>query len=154
MSRRRLGIVLGVLVLIAVFSALRRSLGIELEPESIRDAVERLGIWGPLAFVALVALRIPLGVPSALALIGGGLVFGSLEGTLYGAAGLLISALAVFLGARWAGREAVEARVPGRLRYLLDVVGSPLGALFIAVGTAYPRSPITAFPVVAGVTRM
>ncbi len=154
MSRRRLGIVLGVLALIAVFVALRRTLGLELAPESIREAVARLGLWGPLVFVAIVALRIPLAVPSAFALIGGGLVFGRVEGTLYGAAGLLISALAAFLGSRWAGRSAVEARVPMRLRYLLDVAGSRLGALFVALGTAYPLSVITSYHLLAGVTGM
>jgi uncharacterized membrane protein YdjX (TVP38/TMEM64 family) len=154
MSRRRLRFALAAVALIAVFVALRRALGLELEPDSIRESVDRLGVWGPLAYVAIVALRIPLGVPSGLALIGGGLVFGSLEGTLYGAAGLLISAIAVFFGSRYVGREVIESRVPVRLRYLLDVAGSRVGALFIALGTAYPLSPITSFPLIAGVTTM
>ncbi|HKA13906.1 MAG TPA: VTT domain-containing protein [Myxococcota bacterium] len=154
MAVRRLWFALGALALIAIFGALRRELGIHLEPESIRDAVGRLGVWGPLVFVGIVALRIPLGVPSALALIGGGLVFGSVEGTLYGAAGLLISAIAVFLVSRWAGRDVIESRVPPRLRYLVDLAGSRVGALFVALGTAYPLSPITSFPLVAGVTGM
>jgi uncharacterized membrane protein YdjX (TVP38/TMEM64 family) len=154
MTRRRLGIVIGALALIAVFAVVRRSLGLELAPESIRASVDRLGIWGPLAFVTIVALRIPLGVPSAIALIGGGLVFGSVEGTLYGGAGLLISALFVFLGSRWAGRDAVEARVPLRMRPLLDASGSRIGALFLALGTMYPLSPITGFHLLAGVTGM
>ena len=154
MSRRRLRLVLAAVALVAIFVALRRALGIELEPESIRDAVDRLGVWGPLVFVAIVALRIPLGVPSGLALIGGGLVFGSVEGTLYGAAGLLISAIAVFLGSRYVGREVIESRVPVRLRYLLDVAGSRLGAVFVTFGTAYPLSPFTSFALVAGITSM
>lgn len=154
MSRRRIRFALAALALIAVFVALRRALGIELEPESIRDSVDRLGVWGPLVFVAIVALRIPLGVPSGLALIGGGLVFGGVEGTLYGAAGLLISAIAVFLGSRYVGREVIESRVPVRLRYLLDIAGSRVGAVFVAFGTAYPLSPFTSFALVAGITSM
>jgi uncharacterized membrane protein YdjX (TVP38/TMEM64 family) len=153
LSRRTL-LLLGVFALIAVFMALRRALGIELNAESIRAAVDRLGVWGPLAFVAIVALRIPLAVPSALVLIGGGIVFGSVEGTLYGAAGLLLSAIAAFLGSRWAGRDAVEKRIPVRMRYLLDLAGSRMGALVVAVGTAYPLSVITSFHLVAGVTTM
>jgi hypothetical protein len=34
------------IVLIAAFVALRRALGIELQPRSIRDSVDRLGVWG------------------------------------------------------------------------------------------------------------
>ena len=36
-------------------------------------------------------------------------MFGTLAGTLYGAVGLLLSALVLFVGARWAGRDAVAA---------------------------------------------
>jgi len=154
MSRRRLAFSLGALAVIAAFVALRRALGLQLQPDSIREAVERLGIWGPFAFVAIVALRIPLGVPSGFALIGGGLLFGSVEGTLYGATGLLISALGAFLGSRWVGRDAVVSRLPARLHYLLDVAGSRLGALFVALGTAYPISVVTSYHLLAGVTGM
>ena len=154
LSRRTLAIVLGAVVLIAVFATLRRTLGLELDFQSIRDTVDRFGFWGPLAFVGIVALRIPLAVPSAFVLIGGGMLFGSVEGTLYGAAGLLISAIAAFLGSRWAGRDAIEARIPLRMRYLLDLAGSRMGALVVALGTAYPLSVITSYHLVAGVTTM
>ena len=153
-SRRTIVIVIAAVALIAAFWTLRRTLGIELNPESIRASVDRLGVWGPLAFVAIVALRIPLAVPSAIVLIGGGVIFGSVEGTLYGAAGLLISAVAAFLGSRWAGRAAVEARVPTRMRYLFDLAGSRMGALVVAIGTAYPLSVITSLHLIAGVTTM
>jgi uncharacterized membrane protein YdjX (TVP38/TMEM64 family) len=154
MRRRPLVIAVGVVALLAVLVALRRSLGLEFEADSVRRVVDGLGIWAPLAFVGIVAFRVPLGMPSAFVLMGGGLVFGTLEGTLYGAAGLLVSALVVFLSSRWAGRDAVEARVPARFRHLLDVAGSRVGALFIAVGTAYPLSPITSYHLLAGVTGM
>jgi len=154
LSRRTAVIVLVVVVLVAGFVTLRRALGIELNTDSIRDAVDRLGFWGPLVFVGIVALRVPLAVPSALVLMAGGIVFGSVEGTVYGAAGLLISAIAVFLGSRWKGRDAIEARIPVRMRYLLDLAGSRMGALVVALGTAYPLSVITSFHLVAGVTTM
>jgi len=154
MSRRKLALVLGGIVLLAAFLTLRRALGLELKPDTIRAAVDEMGVWAPLVFVGIVAFRVPLMVPSALILIAGGLVFGSVEGTLYGAAGLVLSALVLFLSARWAGREVVEARLPARLRYPLEVAGSRAGALFIAVGTAYPLSLISAYPLLAGVTGM
>ena len=111
-----MALVLGALALFAAFVMLRRALGLGLEPDAIREAVDEMGVWAPLVFVAIVAFRIPLMVPSALILIAGGLVFGSVEGTLYGAAGLVLSALVLFLTSRWAGRDAVEARLPARLR--------------------------------------
>jgi uncharacterized membrane protein YdjX (TVP38/TMEM64 family) len=154
LSRRTVAIVLGAIAVAALFFTLRRVLGLELSPDSIRDAVDRLGVWGPLAFIAIVALRIPLMVPSALVLMGGGIAFGIVEGTLYGATGLLITAIAAFLGSRWAGRDAIEARIPARMRHLFDLAGSRMGALAVALGTAYPASVITSFHLVAGVTSM
>jgi uncharacterized membrane protein YdjX (TVP38/TMEM64 family) len=154
MSRRTIAVVLGTLVLFAAFWALRRSLGLDFHPEAIRDAVDRLGVWGPLAFVGIVALRIPLAVPSGFVLIAGGIMFGPVEGTLYGAAGLSISAVAAFLGSRWAGREAVVARIPARMRYVLDLAGSRMGAIVVALATAYPLSVVTPWHLVAGITGM
>lgn len=152
--RRRWTIALGLVALVAVLVALRRGVGLEFSPDAVRTWVERLGPWGPLAFVGVVAFRVPLGLPSAIVLMGGGLVFGGLAGTIYGAAGLTVSALVVFGGARWGGRGAVTQRLPERFAPLLEVAGSRLGAVFVALGTAYPMSPITIYHLIAGVTRM
>ena len=154
MRRRKLFWVLGALAVLAAFTALRSYLGLGLEPDAIRASVDEMGVWAPLVFVGIVAFRIPLMVPSALILIAGGLVFGSVEGTLYGASGLVLSALVLFLTSRWTGREAVEARLPARLRAPLEIVGSRAGALFIAAGTAYPLGLISAYPLLAGITGM
>jgi uncharacterized membrane protein YdjX (TVP38/TMEM64 family) len=152
--RRRWQFPLLALGLIALFLILRRAIGIELHPDSMREAVQGLGFWGPLVFVGIVIFRIPLMVPSAIVLIAGGLLFGTALGTLYGTLGLSVSAIVVFTTARWTGRSAIEARMPPRLRYLLDVAGSRAGAIFIAVGSAYPMSPITSYHLIAGVTGM
>ena len=145
--------VMGV-ALAAVFLTLRNAIGIDLDPDSVRTVVAGLGIWAPLVFVGIVVFRIPLLVPSALVLMAGGLLFGTTLGTLYGAIGLVVSAMAVFLTARWAGRGVIEKRVPERLRYLVGIAASRAGATFIAVGSAYPMSPITSYHVVAGATGM
>jgi uncharacterized membrane protein YdjX (TVP38/TMEM64 family) len=93
-------------------------------------------------------------LPSQLVLVGGGLVFGTLAGTLYGAIGILLSALVLFLASRWAGREALEARLPQRMRPILEIAASPVGALFMALGTGYPLGPITMYHLIGGVTAM
>jgi len=142
------------IALVAIFLGLRAGLGLEFSAASVSDAVERMGPLAPLAYVGIVVFRVPLGLPSQLVLVGGGALFGAAAGTLYGAIGLLLSALVYFLGARWAGREAVEARLPERFRGLLEVAGSRAGALFVGVGTAYPFGPITSYHLLAGVTAM
>lgn len=142
------------IALVASFFLLRRSLGLDFDPDSMHEAVAGMGVWAPLVYVAIVAFRVPLGLPSQLVLVGGGLVFGTLSGTLYGAVGLLTSAIFLFLTARYAGRETVVDRVPGRMRPIFDLASTRIGALFLAVGTGYPFGPITMYHLIAGVTSM
>jgi uncharacterized membrane protein YdjX (TVP38/TMEM64 family) len=147
--------VLGICALaLAGFVALRRALGIDFDPQSLQQAVAGLGIWGPLVYVGIVALRAPLGLPSGVVLIGGGLAFGAVTATLCGALGLTLSAVATFLAARMAGRASIEARLPQRMRPLIELAGSRLGAIAVSVGTAYPFGPVTLFCLLAGVTGM
>lgn len=155
MRSRRAWALLGVGVLaIAGFVVLRRALGLELNPHSLQEAVADLGIWGPLVYVGIVAFRAPLGLPSGVVLIGGGLAFGALTATLCGALGLTLSAVATFLAARMAGRASIESRLPDRMRPLIELAGSRLGAIAVSVGTAYPFGPVTLFCLLAGVTGM
>jgi uncharacterized membrane protein YdjX (TVP38/TMEM64 family) len=138
----------------AGFLLLRRTLGLEFDPASMQDAVAAMGIWAPLGYVGIVAFRVPLGLPSQLVLVGGGLVFGTVRGTAFGALGILLSAVLLFVGARWAGREVVEARLPDRMRPVFQLAETRLGALFLAAGTGYPFGPITMYHLIAGVTGM
>lgn len=151
-SRRLLRALILFSILLAGFIALRRALGLDLDPESLQQAVADMGVWGPLAFVGIVAFRVPLGLPSGLVLVGGGLAFGTLTATLCGAIGLTLSAIVYFLAARFTGRASIEARVPARMRPFLDLAGTRIGALFLALGTAYPFGPITMFHLLAGLT--
>ena len=147
-------LVVAALLVIGAFFGVRRALGLEFDPESLNAAVADMGIWAPIAYVGIVAFRVPLGLPSQLVLVGGGIVFGTLFGTLYGAAGLLASAVFLFVSARYAGREVIESRIPERMRPILDLASTRVGAVFLGVGTGYPFGPITMYHLIAGVTGM
>jgi uncharacterized membrane protein YdjX (TVP38/TMEM64 family) len=155
MTRHRAlrALLLGALV-IAGFVAVRRALGLELDPTSLQDAVADLGIWGPLVYVGIVAFRVPLGLPSGVVLLGGGLAFGTLTATICGALGLTLSAIVYFLAARFTGRASIEARLPERMKPVLELAGTRFGALFVSAVTAYPFGPVTLFCLLAGVTGM
>src|SRR5687768_6804238 len=94
----------------------RTQLGIRWELDALREFVTGLGLWGPVALVGIIAFRPVLLVPSQLALLAGGLCFGTLLGTAYGALGLTSSGLLVFGLTRWLGAEAVRTRVPAALQ--------------------------------------
>lgn len=145
------GVGLGLLAL-GIF--VRGRLGIDLDPQSIRAWVLDAGPIAPLLCIAMVAMRSLIGLPSQLVLIVCGLSFGSVWGTVYGALGLEISGIVTFQLARAAGRDAVHRKIPDRLRPLVARAGERPGALFIAVGTAYPIGVLTAYHGLAGVTAM
>ena len=132
----------------------RDRLGIDLEPQSIRQWILDTGPVAPILCVGIVALRSFIGLPSQLVLIVAGLSFGVFWGTVYGAIGLEISGLITFQLARIAGRDAVHRKIPERLRPLIARAGERPGAFFIAVATAYPIGVLTAYHGLAGVTSM
>jgi len=150
---RRGALVLVGLVLLA-FGArtLRQGLGIEWSPESLRGAIESLGVWGPVVLVLLLSARAFLLIPSQVLLVASGLCFGAWTGALYGALGVTGSGLLLFALTRWLGRDALLQRVPPRMRTLLDAGGARMGAVVVFLGTAYPVGPISAYPVGAALT--
>ena len=132
----------------------RSALGIEWSVESVRGLVDRMGIWGPIGFVALVACRTPLLLPSQLVLTVAGLCFGTLQGTVYGALGLLGSGLFAFGVTRWLGADAIRSRVPAGLRRTLEAGGTRAGAAIVSAATAYPVGPVSLIHAAAALTRM
>ena len=126
----------------------------DLSPDVLRAHLHSLGPFFPLVCIALVAFRSFMGIPSGLALMMVGIAAGPIPGTLYATVGLIISGTAIFLMARLAGREAVEARIPERFRHLLDLVGERPGIFVVLLGTAYPIGVLTPLHALAGVSAM
>jgi uncharacterized membrane protein YdjX (TVP38/TMEM64 family) len=139
---RLLAVLLGAGVVVAGL-ALRWQLGIELDPETLRSRVEALGALAPLLFVATVALRFVVLIPSWVLLTAGGACFGVVLGTLYGALGLTLMGLLQFLFVQLAGADALRARVPPRFEATLRAARSWRGAATLAVVSAYPVAPQT-----------
>jgi uncharacterized membrane protein YdjX (TVP38/TMEM64 family) len=152
---RRLALV--AVLLTALFFAgaeLRSRLGIELDVESIRRLAESMGPVAPLLFVLVVAARALLWLPSQVVLVAAGLCFGTGLGALVGGAGLMISGVALFLLARYAGRESVEHRIGRRGRALLELAAKRRGAVALAIASSYPLSPLSPLQASAGLTAM
>ncbi len=131
-------------LLVVIAAVIRSELDVEWSAESVRDLVRSVGWWGPAVFVALLAFRLVVLIPSAVLLTAAGACFGFAAGTLYGGVGLLIGALLNFGAAHWAGRDRLLAQLPPRTRERLALADSSLGVGVVALATAYPISPITA----------
>ena len=94
------------LALIAVYVALEKTgtLGTMLDGPALRESIERLGIWGPLAIVALMMLAVLVSpIPSAPIAMAAGAAYGHAWGRLYIVTGAEAGALAAFGIARMLG---------------------------------------------------
>ena len=145
------------LVLLALFfvatGELRDQLGLELTAESIRQAVSELGWWAPAGYLGLVAIRQFLALPSMLVLGAAGLLFGTALGSILGGVGMTLNALLLFTIARNMGANWVRHRLHARFPNFEDRARTA-GPLIIALATAHPMGPQTAFHFGAGVTPM
>jgi uncharacterized membrane protein YdjX (TVP38/TMEM64 family) len=154
MTRERWFALAALALLLGVAWFARTRLGISWDLDALRALVDGLGVWGPAAFVAVVTFRTVLFVPSQLALIAGGICFGTTGGTLFGALGLLASGLLVFTLTRWLGADAVRSRVPAAVQRALAAAGSRGGAALVAIGTGYPVGNVTGYHAAAALTPM
>lgn len=103
--------ILLLLALVAVYVALRETgtLGTLLDAAALRERIEHLGVWGPLAVIALMVLAILVSpIPSAPIAMAAGACFGHAWGTLYVVIGAEAGALAAFAIARMLGKGTVH----------------------------------------------
>lgn len=107
-------LLLGVLVATGVWVQHALDLSAESLIAGSRALIESCGRWGPLVFVGLCAAGLVLHAPGALLIALGGILFGKLEGFVYGWIGAVLGVSLTFLLARYALRRVVQERVVGR----------------------------------------
>jgi uncharacterized membrane protein YdjX (TVP38/TMEM64 family) len=103
--------ILTVLALVAAYWVLRetRVLDTLIDGEELRERIEHLGAWGPLAVIVLMMLAILVSpIPSAPIAMAAGAAYGHGWGTLYVLTGAEAGALAAFGLARVLGRAALQ----------------------------------------------
>lgn len=154
LTKRLLVVSAAVVLVYAAGTAIRASLGITFDAASLRDRMLELGPAAPLLFVVVVAARSLLGLPSQIVLVAAGLCFGTVVGSVVGGAGLTLSGLALFAGARYAGRDVIERRLGDRVGGVLDLTRRRSGVVFFAFAFGYPISPLSPLQAAAGWTRM
>lgn len=85
------------------------------DQQALRDRIERLGFWGPLALIVLMTAAIVMSpIPSGPIALAAGAAYGPLWGTVYVVAGAEAGALIAFAIARYLGQDRVQRWVKGR----------------------------------------
>jgi len=135
---------LGALLLFIVYEN-RRFLPKGIDLEEIQTIVEMFGVWGVLVFVGIASIRPFIFIPSALLLVIGGMVFGTIMGTILCIIGILISSsLCFLLASRFEGIFArlLKGKYLNRLGRLKDK--EAIKTLFMMrVTPGFPFDPIS-----------
>jgi uncharacterized membrane protein YdjX (TVP38/TMEM64 family)/rhodanese-related sulfurtransferase len=134
----------------ALWLALNRD---QLNAAAIEAVIRNLGLWGPVAHVALFALGTVLFVPGALFGLAGGVLFGPLWGTILNLAGATLGATAAFLVARYVAADWVRRKAGIGIERLIKGVEAE-GWRFVAFTRLVPLIPFNLLNYALGLTRI
>ena len=120
---------------------------------SVRDTVDRSGVWGPLIFVLGYAVLAALPTPASALTIAGGALFGFVEGLGLVVAAASIGALMGFGLARGMGRRAIVHLVGSRME-TLDRFSRDRGLAAVLGMRVLPVLPFSAVHYACGLSDM
>lgn len=86
------------------------------DQDELRATIDGAGAWGPLLFVGLMVLLVPLNVPGLLFVVPATTLFGTVGGVALSLIGGFLASAIGIVGARRLGRDAFIARLPPRLQ--------------------------------------
>jgi len=149
---RRLGMRLALLALLAAGIALGLVYRDAFSAERLEAWIGALGVWGPVAYVAVYMVGTLFVAGAALTLVGGAL-FGPVWGILYVLVGSVSGATLAFLIARYVAGEWVERHTQGLLRQVKEGVEAE-GWRFVAFVRLVPLFPFILLNYALGLTRI
>ena len=151
-----------VIVLVAVFAAIvggyfllawTFGFSTEVDAKPLREWVEERGAWGPILFIAFMALSVLVApIPNAPVFIAAGLIWGPFVGTLYSMIGLLIGSAMAFHVARWTGRRFLARLIGRKAAGRLDELATTMGGRVIFWARMLPAINFDWISFVAGMT--
>ena len=121
----------------------------------ITAAVDSLGAWGPVVFIATYALACVAFVPASLLTLAAGALFGVVKGTLIVLTGATIGAMAAFLVARYVARDWVAKRVQRDPRFAaIDSAIAEQGRKVVFLLRLSPVIPFNVLNYALGLTKV
>lgn len=152
-GRRTIVRVLVAIVVVVVLVLLGRQLSGQLP--RLTAAVEKLGAWGPVTFIAAYAIACVAFVPASLLTLAAGALFGVVRGTLYVLVGATLGALGAFLIARYLARDWVAARVQKDPRFAaIDSAIAEQGRRVVFLLRLSPVIPFSVLNYALGLTKV
>lgn len=140
---------------VVVYLGLARTFGwsYDINATPFREWVDGWGAWGPVAFIAVMALSVLFApIPNVPIFIAAGLVWGPVLGTAYSMAGLLIGSSMAFHVSRRFGRRHLPRLIGGKAAGRLDNAAQTMGGRVIFWSRMLPAVNFDWISFVAGMT--
>lgn len=150
-------LVASLIALIAAYAVAGGLLGLSwnIDAAPFRRWVDGFGPWGPLMFVAVMALSVLFApIPNAPIFIAAGLAWGPVEGTIYSLIGLLIGSGMAFYASRWLGRRHLPRLIGHKAANHLDRLADTMGGTLIFWLRMLPAVNFDWISFAAGMTSM
>jgi uncharacterized membrane protein YdjX (TVP38/TMEM64 family)/rhodanese-related sulfurtransferase len=145
----RIALVL-LLVVVAAWATIHRD---QINLAALDAVLSKLGLWAPIAYIALYAIGTVVFVPGSIFSLAGGALFGPIWGTLWNLLGATLGAVLAFLAARYVVGDWVERKAGGLLKRLIDGVDAE-GWRFVALVRLVPLFPFNLSNYGLGLTRI
>jgi len=134
---------------------LARIFGIGERLGALRDWIEGLGPWGPVAFFFLYAAAVVAAIPGSVLTVLAGTLFGSVLGVVVVIHAATLGASLAFLIARYFARDAIARRLATNERFQrLDRLTEEHGAIIVALTRLVPLFPFNLLNYGFGLTRV
>ncbi len=155
--RRRVvvGLVLGFIAVVALYSYTTRSFGLTytIEEEPFREWVDGFGIFGPVVFIGVMAISVLFApIPNAPIFMAAGLAWGPVVGTAYSMAGLILGSAMAFWIARRLGRRHLPRLIGRRNAERIDAVVLEMGGRVVFWARMIPAVNFDWISYLAGMT--
>jgi uncharacterized membrane protein YdjX (TVP38/TMEM64 family) len=100
----------------------------DVNSEDIRHDVEKLGAWGPILLIAILALAMIIApIPNPPFMIAAGIIWGTLLGVVYSVLGQLLGSAIIFIISRKAGRRFIPKLVGQDAANKIDKLAKEMG---------------------------
>lgn len=117
--------------------------------------VERLGVWGPVVFIAGYALATVAFVPGSLLTLAAGAIFGLVKGTIVVFVAATLGASLAFLVSRHLARSVIEKKIAGNPRFAaIDQAVASHGGRLVFLLRLSPVFPFNLLNYALGLTKV
>lgn len=123
-------------------------------PEFVRDFILAFGSFGFLVYFALTTLAVPLPIPSSAVILGGGYVFGTLQGFGLSLFGMVAGSTIAFYITRFWGTKLLAKLVDAHHLQHFDKVFKKRGPVAVLISYSLPIFPSDFLSLFLGATKM